>query len=223
MKWGYRWADESPFGLWSHFTIAGMVFGMMTFSLAYLGFLFVSSSQSHAWQGLRASAFSVVLYVSALMGSRYWYNYLEYPPGWRALFILSPLILFMPAALSYYLGSGRWKQSASSREKGPSIPIGRIYFSAYVVSLVLYVSIVYLGGRLSFSGGDNDFINTIGINVAFWFLLPVQAGALIVYTLASGKAGGNWVIVIARLALCVIFAFICYSALERLPHTSMFW
>jgi hypothetical protein len=216
VRWGYQWVHESPFGLWSRFTITGSTFGVMIFSLAYLGFLFISPARNRAWQGLRPVASSIVLYASALIGSRYWNGYLK-GSEWDALFVLSPLIFFAPAALAFYLGRNKRKQTIPSPAKWHSIPIGQVCFLAYIVSLVIYISTVYIGGKLLLWGTDNDFVQLMDINIVFFFLLPVQAGALLVFSITSGKAGGSWAIVIARLALCVVFALICYSALEHLP------
>lgn len=214
VPWGYH--DWRHSGIWAHFFLASSTIGVLTFSLAFLGFLFVNSTRNRVWHGLRSIASSVVLYASALIGSRYWNGYLK-GPEWDALFFLSPLIFFAPAALAFYLGRSKRKQTIPSPAKWHSIPIGQGYLLSYIVSLVIYISAVYIGGKLLLWGTDNDFVQLMDINIVFFFLLPVQAGALLVFSITSGKAGGSWAIVIARLALCVVFALICYSALEHLP------
>ena len=221
VRWGYQWVHESPFGLWSHFTIAGSAFGVMIFSLAYLGFLFITPARNRAWQGLKPIVSSIVLCVSAVLGSRYWHDYLR-DSGEVALFFLSPLIFLVPAAVAIYMVRRAPRQTISSKWE-PSILIGLVHLSAYVISLVLYISAISIGGAWLLSRHDSDFTMYIDVNIVFWFLLPVQAGALLVYSIVSGKGNTSWATVIARLILCVIFAFICYSALERLPHSSMFW
>jgi len=199
-------------GIWSHSVLVSSTVGLLVFSLAYLGFLLTYPAQNRAWQGFRAVESSIVLFLFAVIGSRFLYRYFD-GPQWHALLLLSPLVFFLPAVVAISLGSRTRHETTSSSAKGRSSLMGLVYLSTYVVSLSLYVFMIYFVG-LSLLGHDTEFDNFLYFNIIFWFLLPVHSVALLVYTMACGKGGASWATVAARLVLSGVFVPLSYYAFK---------
>jgi len=208
--WGYH--DLLQNGIWSHSVLVSSTAGLLVFSLAYLGFLLTDPAHNRAWKEFRAIESSIVLYVLAVIESKFLYRYFD-DSQWHALLLISPLLFSLPAVLAIFLGWRARRETASSSAKERSNLMGLVYLSTYVVSLSLYVLVVYYAG-LSLLRHYPEFDNFLYFNMIFWFLLPVHSGALLVYTMACGKGSANWATVAARLVLSGAFVPLSYYALR---------
>lgn len=208
VMWGYL---DHPSNL-PQFILVASTTGMLVFSLAYLGFLLTDPAHNRAWKEFRAIESSIVLYVLAVIESKFLYRYFD-DSQWHALLLISPLLFSLPAVLAIFLGWRARRETASSSAKERSNLMGLVYLSTYVVSLSLYVLVVYYAG-LSLLRHYPEFDNFLYFNMIFWFLLPVHSGALLVYTMACGKGSANWATVAARLVLSGAFVPLSYYALR---------
>lgn len=206
--------DITSQGLESHFlrqVLAGSTIGVIVPSLAYLGLLFVRPIQKQVVEGFRPIVLGVCLTLSALMGGVFWYYRMADDFEGGILFSLSPLIFVIVPALAIY--SRRWRASdtASLPRKGSFGLPGIAQFLIYVISLSIYISVISIGGTLLYSP-DHDFVQYLGINIVFWFLLPVQSAALLVHTMACRKYVRSQRAVAVRMALCTAIVLLAYSA-----------
>ncbi len=208
VMWGYL---DHPSNL-PQFILVASTTGMLVFSLAYLGFLLTCPAHSRAWNEVRAIESSIILYLFAVMGSRFWYRYFD-DPQWHILLVLSPLVFFLPVVPAILLGGRTRRETKSSSAGRHSGSMGLVYLSTYVLSLSLYLLIIRhvgpaLGNYYSLYHIDLNF------NMVFWFLLPVHTCAVLIYTVACGKGGSSWVAVVARLVLSGVLVLLSFRAME---------
>ena len=206
--------DITSQGLESHFlrqVLAGSTIGVIVPSLAYLGLLFVRPIQKQVVEGFRPIVLGVCLTLSALMGGLLWFYLMVDDFEGGIYFSLSPLIFVIVPALAIY--SRRWRASdtASLPGKGFFGLSGVALFLTYFISLSIYISVISIGGML-LSSPDRDFVQYLGINIVFWFLLPVHSAALLVYTIACRKYVRSQRAVAVRMALCTAIVLLAYSA-----------
>lgn len=207
--------DLTSQGLQSHLFLVGSVVGIMIPSLAYIGYLLVSSVQKHFGQRVKPVATSIILVLCGLPGASFWYFRLE-GVEWGVMFFLSPLLLIVPAASLVFLRRRKTRKVVSSSQTRPPGFTGVVLFSTYVIALLCYISVISIGGTL-LSDAEREFVDNLGINVIFWFLLPVHSVAVLVYTIAYRECAASRQRVIVRIALCVGIVFLSYSALIFVP------
>jgi len=201
-------------GIWLDSFLVVLTLGLLVFSLAYLGFLLRDPTHNRAWQSFRAIESSIIIYLFAVAGSKSLDrvgSYLE-DPRWQALTLVSPLVFFLPAMVVILLRRFTLRRPTSSSAKLLSNLIGLVYLSIYVAALAFYVLMISIIG-VSLTYPDDDFVNNLNLNMVFVFLLPVHSGALVVYTIASGKGRASWLTVVARLALCGAFVPLSYFSM----------
>lgn len=214
--WTVYCFDITSQGLESLFlrqVLAGSTIGVLVPSLAYLGLLFVKPpTQKQVVEGFRPIILGVCLALSALMGGLVWFYLMVDDFEGGIYFSLSPLIFVIVPALAIY--SRRWRASdtASLPGKGSFGLSGVALFLTYLISLSIYISFVSVGGTL-LSSPDRDFVQNFGINVVFWFLLPVHSAALLVYTIACRRYVRSQRALAVRMALCTAIVSLAYSAM----------
>lgn len=201
-------------GLESHFlrqVLAGSTIGVMVPSLAYLGLLFIRPIQKQVVEGFRPMVLGVYLALSALMGGLIWYYRMADDFEWGFLFLLSPLVFVIVPALAIYSTRRKVSDITLLPGKGSFGLPGVALFLTYVISISIYISVISIGGTL-LSSPDADFVQYLGINIVFWFLLPVHSAALLVYTIACRKYVRSQRAVAVRMALCTAIVLLAYYA-----------